>query len=114
MRNPIRRRRRGRPPRDLIAACIDGRCSGVFCPCLCHIESLHKGHNSLHKGHHGNGLQARRGRFRRISPWRRRGSLVLAGLLAASIGFAIIADPSIPVDSWLELGYGESNLEAPL
>jgi len=35
-------------------------------------------------------------------------------LLAASIGVAIIADPSTPIDSWLELGYGEMNLEAPL
>ena len=52
--------------------------------------------------------------MRSISPWRRRGSLVLAGLLAASIGFAIIADPSISIDSWLELGYGETNLEARL
>jgi hypothetical protein len=40
--------------------------------------------------------------------------MVLAGLLAASIGFAIIADPSIPIDSWLELGYGETHLEAQL
>jgi hypothetical protein len=107
MRNPIRRRRRGRPPRDLIAACIAGRCSGAFCPCLCHSASLHL-------GHHGHVLQGRRGRIRSISPWRRRGSLVLAGLLAASIGFAIIADPSTPIDSWLELGYGETNLDARL
>jgi hypothetical protein len=59
-------------------------------------------------------LQGGRGRIRSISPWRRRGSLVLAGLLAASIGFAIIADPSTPIDSWLELGYGETNLDARL
>jgi len=64
-------------------------------------------------GHRGHGLQSRHTRFRRISPWRRRGSLVLAGLLAASIGFAIIADPGA-IDSWLELGYGEANLEASL
>jgi len=108
MRNPIQRRRRGRPPRDLIAACIDGRCSGAAsCPCLCHRESLDV-------GHHGHRLSSRRGRRRAISPWRRRGSLVLAGLLAASIGFPIIDDPSMPIDSWLELGYGEANLEARL